>query len=70
MLAEVGLPVTDHTPTTLDHDLVDAADVAIILGCGGRIVADLDTRVRALLGELAPELDLPPSVFDTAPAGT
>jgi protein-tyrosine-phosphatase len=29
-----------------------------------RIVADIDTRVRALLGELLPEHPLPPSVFD------
>ena len=92
VLAEVGLPVTDHTPTKLDYDLVDAADVVITLGCGEscpavpgtriedwpvddpkgqdettvrRIVADLDTRVRKLLGELAPQLTLPPSVLDS-----
>ncbi len=29
-----------------------------------RIVADLDRRVRALLLELHPDLDLPPSVID------
>ncbi|MDN4175532.1 heat-shock protein HtpX [Nocardioides sp. SOB77] len=29
-----------------------------------RIVADLDTRVRGLLGELAPDLELAPSVLD------
>jgi arsenate reductase (thioredoxin) len=33
VLAEVGLPVTDHAPTRLDYDLVDAADVVITLGC-------------------------------------
>ena len=97
VLAEVGLPVTDHTPTKLDFDLVDAADVVITLGCGEscpaaagtriedwpvddpkgqdvetvrRIVADLDARVRTLLGEVAPEVTLPASVFDTAPTRT
>jgi arsenate reductase len=34
VLAERGLPVTDHTPTQLDVDLVDGADVVITLGCG------------------------------------
>jgi protein-tyrosine-phosphatase len=29
-----------------------------------RIVADLDARVRALLVELVPDLELPPSVLD------
>jgi protein-tyrosine-phosphatase len=29
-----------------------------------RIVADIDARVRALLGELVPDHDLPPSVFE------
>jgi hypothetical protein len=29
-----------------------------------RIVADIDGRVRALLGELVPGVDLPPSVFE------
>jgi arsenate reductase len=29
-----------------------------------RVVADIDSRVRILLGELVPDLDLPPSVFD------
>jgi protein-tyrosine-phosphatase len=29
-----------------------------------RIIADLDTRVRDLLVELVPDLDLPPSVLD------
>ena len=83
VLAEVGLPVTDHSPTQLNYDLVDAADVVITLGCGEscpaapgtriedwpvadpkgqdeatvrHIVADLDTRVRALLTEVAPQL--------------
>ena len=32
-----------------------------------RIVADLDARVRALLVELVPGLDLPPSVVDVHP---
>jgi arsenate reductase (thioredoxin) len=31
-----------------------------------RIVADIDGRVRHLLGELLPDVDLPPSVFDSA----
>jgi arsenate reductase len=34
VLAERGLPVTDHVPTKLDHDLVEAADVVITMGCG------------------------------------
>lgn len=34
VLAERGLSVTDHTPTRLDHDLVEAADVVVTLGCG------------------------------------
>jgi arsenate reductase len=91
VLTEVGLPVTDHTPTQLNYELVDAADVVITLGCSEscpaaqgtriedwpiddpkgqdpatvrRIVADLDTRVRKLLAEVAPGLSLPPSVLD------
>jgi arsenate reductase len=95
VLAEVGLPVTEHTPTQLSYDLVDAADVVITLGCGEscpaavgtriedwpvddpkgqdpgavrRIVADLDVRVRTLLAELVPALELPPSVLDGAPS--
>lgn len=32
-----------------------------------RIVADIDARVRALLRELVPDLELPPSVFEQAP---
>ena len=31
-----------------------------------RIIADLDTRVRDLLVELVPDIDLPPSVLDEA----
>lgn len=31
-----------------------------------RIVADIDGRVRTLLGELVPDLKLPPSVFERA----
>lgn len=34
VLAERGLPVTDHTPTKLDWDLVEASDVVITMGCG------------------------------------
>jgi arsenate reductase len=34
VLAERGLPVTDHVPTLLDADLVQAADVVITMGCG------------------------------------
>ena len=34
VLAERGLPVGDHTPTQLDADLVQAADVVITMGCG------------------------------------
>jgi arsenate reductase (thioredoxin) len=34
VLAERGLPVTDHTPTKLDVELVQAADVVITMGCG------------------------------------
>lgn len=32
-----------------------------------RILGDIDTRVRALLAELVPAHDLPPSVLDRAP---
>lgn len=31
-----------------------------------RIIADIDDRVRALLVELVPDMDLPPSVLDVA----
>jgi len=34
VLAEKGLPVTDHVPTKLDYDLVEAADVVVTMGCG------------------------------------
>ena len=34
VLAERGLPVTDHVPTLLDVDLVRAADVVVTMGCG------------------------------------
>ena len=34
VLAERGLPVTDHVPTMLDADLVQASDVVITMGCG------------------------------------
>jgi arsenate reductase len=81
VLAERGLSVTDQTPTLLDADLVQAADVVITMGCGetcpvfpgtryedwpvddpagqdpetvGRIVDEIDARVRKLLAELTP----------------
>jgi arsenate reductase len=34
VLAERGLPVTDHIPTKLGHDLVEAADVVVTMSCG------------------------------------
>jgi arsenate reductase (thioredoxin) len=34
VLAERGLPVGEHIPTQLDHDLVESADVVITMGCG------------------------------------
>jgi arsenate reductase len=34
VLAERGLPVGDHTPTTLGYDLVEAADVVVTMSCG------------------------------------
>jgi arsenate reductase (thioredoxin) len=34
VLGERGLVVAGHTPTQLDHGLVDAADVVVTLGCG------------------------------------
>jgi arsenate reductase len=34
VLAERGLPVTDHTPTRLEYDLVEAADVVVTMSCG------------------------------------
>ena len=34
VLAERGLPVADHTPTKLDADLVEGADVVVTMGCG------------------------------------
>ena len=34
VLAERGLPVTDHVPTLLDVDLVRNADVVVTMGCG------------------------------------
>lgn len=33
VLAELGLPVTEHKPTRLDFELVEQADVVITLGC-------------------------------------
>jgi arsenate reductase (thioredoxin) len=35
-----------------------------------RVLADIDVRVRALLGELVPEHALPPSVFDGLETGS
>ena len=34
VLAERGLPVTDHVPTLLTHDRVQEADVVVTMGCG------------------------------------
>jgi arsenate reductase (thioredoxin) len=34
VLAERGLPVDEHTPTRLAHDLVEAADVVVTMSCG------------------------------------
>jgi arsenate reductase len=34
VLAERGLPVTDHVPTLLDADLVQGSDVVVTMGCG------------------------------------
>lgn len=34
VLAERGLSAADHIPTLLDHDLVQAADVVVTMGCG------------------------------------
>ena len=34
VLAERGLPVTDHVPTLLDRDLVESSDVVVTMGCG------------------------------------
>ncbi len=34
VLTERGLPVGEHTPTLLDHDLVEGSDVVITMGCG------------------------------------
>ena len=45
VLAEAGLPVADHTPTQLDYELVDAADVVITLGCGESCPAVPGTRI-------------------------
>ena len=32
-LAELGLSTVDHTPTRLDYNLVEQADVVVTLGC-------------------------------------
>ena len=34
VLAERGLPVTDHVPTKLDYDLLETSDVVVTMGCG------------------------------------
>jgi arsenate reductase len=34
VLRERGLSVTNHVPTMLDRDIVDASDVVITMGCG------------------------------------
>lgn len=34
VLADRGLPVTGHTPTRLDGELVRASDVIVTMGCG------------------------------------
>ena len=34
VLEERGLSVADHTPTLLDWDLVQEADIVITMGCG------------------------------------
>ena len=34
VLAERGLTLDDHSPTLLDADLVDGADIVITMGCG------------------------------------
>ena len=34
VLAERGLPVTDHVPTLLTYDGVQEADVVVTMGCG------------------------------------
>jgi arsenate reductase len=46
VLTERGLPVGDHTPTKLNFDLVDAADVVITLGCGESCPAAVGTRIE------------------------
>jgi len=34
VLAERGLPVTDHVPALLTHELVEGVDVVVTMGCG------------------------------------
>jgi arsenate reductase len=34
VLAERGLQVSGHTPTRLDRDVVETADVVVTMGCG------------------------------------
>ena len=34
VLAERGLSAAGHVPTRLDHDLVEASDVVVTMGCG------------------------------------
>ncbi|MGH3741476.1 MAG: arsenate reductase ArsC, partial [Micromonosporaceae bacterium] len=33
-MAEVGIDITGHTPTRLDHATAEASDVIITMGCG------------------------------------
>ena len=95
--AEIGLSLELEFPKPLTHDVVAAADVVVLLGCGdscpvlpgrryedwpvadpagaGRdqvaaIRADLDSRVRALIASLLPELELPAPLAPPAPVAT
>jgi protein-tyrosine-phosphatase len=76
VLEKLGLDTSREHPKLLTRDTIAASNLAITLGCGEECpyvpgvryvdwaVADLDTRVRDLLAELVPDLDLPPSVLD------
>lgn len=69
VLASLGLPVAKHTPTRLDHHLVEQADVVITLGCsetcpavpGKRIidwpVADPQGQDEGAVREIVAQLD-------------
>ena len=90
-LEKLGLDTSAETPTRLTRETIEAAVVAVTLGCGEEcpyvpgvtyvdwpvadpggqdeetvrdIVADIDGRVRALLVELVPGIELPPSVLE------